>query len=220
MILTFDNSEIWSIGLGEVSTQSLLSSGRYWPSSLVFNTILANLPQLIFSMLYFASNSLVTAMTLADEWSRYSTQRKGLRVSTRPMRSQRSSYFLSLPYRHAIPLIILSTLLHWLISQSLFLVGIQAYSATLERDPESDITSCGYSPVAIVSAILVGVVMLSCLIGLSRRRFKSGMPVAGSCSLAIAAACHPNPNPMESGQGSASQADAECLPQGEYTSRR
>ena len=212
LILPFDNSGIWGIGLGEVGTQSLLSSGQYWPSSLVFNTILANLPQLIFSMLYFASNSMVTAMILADEWARYATQRKGLRVSCPPTGAQRRSYFLSLPYRYFIPLIVLSTLLHWLISQSLFLVGIEAYSAILERYPQYDITPCGYSLVGIVSSISVGLIMFCCLIGLSRRRFKTGMPVAGSCNLAIATARHPDPNPMEDGEALEAQTDAEYLP--------
>lgn len=32
--------------------------------------------------------------------------------------------------------------------------------------------------------------MLACLVWAGFRRFKSGMPVAGSCSLAIAATCH------------------------------
>lgn len=97
----------------------------------------------------------------------------------------------SLPFRYGFSLIAFSTLLHWLISQSLFLVAIHAYSPIQERDPENDLVSCGYSPVAIVSAICVGLVMLSYLIGMSFRRFKSGMPVAGSNSLAMSAACHP-----------------------------
>lgn len=41
----------------------------------------------------------------------------------------------------------------------------------------------------------VGAVALSALIGLSFRRFKSGMSVAGSCSLAIAASCHSSAGP-------------------------
>ena len=106
----------------------------------------------------------------------------------------------------------LSTLLHWLISQSFFLVGIEAYSAILERYPQYDITTCGYSPVGIVSSISVVLIMLCCLIGLSRRRFKTGMRVAGSRSLAIAAACHPDPNPMEDGESLEAQTDAEYLP--------
>lgn len=37
--------------------------------------------------------------------------------------------------------------------------------------------------------------MLLSLIGLGLRRFKSGMPAASSCSLAISAACHPESDP-------------------------
>lgn len=39
--------------------------------------------------------------------------------------------------------------------------------------------------------------MFFCVIGLSFRRFSSAIPVAGSCSLAIAAACHPYYSPNQ-----------------------
>lgn len=81
-------------------------------------------------------------MALAHEWSQYAVQRKGLRVSAQPRGAQRSTYFLSLPYRNAIPFIILSTLMHWLMSESLFLVMIEAYTVDLERDPTNDMTTC------------------------------------------------------------------------------
>ena len=152
-------------------------------------------------------NGLLTTMAFTHEWSGYATQRKGLRVSARPTGAQRSTYFLSLPYRYAIPFMILSTVMHWLISESLFLVVIQAYTVNEARDPTNDVTTCGYSPVAIVATISVGIVMLSLLVGLRFKRFKSGMPVTGSCSLAIAAACHPGPNPTQE-----SQLDAPHLP--------
>lgn len=42
--------------------------------------------------------------------------------------------------------------------------------------------------------------MIFCLFGIGFKRFKSGMPVAGSCSLAIAAACHLNPDSLEGEQ--------------------
>ncbi|KAK6823888.1 hypothetical protein RU639_006492 [Aspergillus parasiticus] len=136
-------------------------------------------------------------MALAHEWCQYAIQRKGLRVSAEPMGSQRSTYFLSLPYRYAIPFIISSTLVHWLISESLFLVMIEAYTVGMERDPTNDTITCGYSAVAIVATISVGAVTLGALIGLSFKRFKSGMLVTGSCSLAIAASCHANTNPTD-----------------------
>ncbi|RJE24013.1 hypothetical protein PHISCL_03668 [Aspergillus sclerotialis] len=151
-------------------------------------------------------------MTLASEWSRYAFQRKGLRVSSEPRMSQRSTYFLSLPYRYALPLIGTSGILHWLISQSLFLVGIEAYTADLKHDPASDLNTCGYSPVAIVCSILVGAAMVASLVGLSFKRFKSGMPVAGSCSLAIAAACYPADGPVDDSRARWLRQNLEFLP--------
>ncbi|KAB8263109.1 hypothetical protein BDV32DRAFT_9105 [Aspergillus pseudonomiae] len=184
-----NKGQIWS-GLGITNTDTLIS-GNAWPPSLITNTIIANTPQVVFSMLYFVSNSVLTAMTLAAEWSNYALYRKGLRVSSTPQGSQRTTYFLSLPYTYAIPLLVFSTVLHWLISQSLFLVNVETYNMQLERFRSFDFATCGYSPVAIVSAIVVGGVMLLGLVGLGFRRFASGMPVAGSCSRAIAAACYP-----------------------------
>ncbi|KAB8202251.1 hypothetical protein BDV34DRAFT_215660 [Aspergillus parasiticus] len=184
-----NKGSLWS-GLGITNTETLIS-GNAWPPYLLTNTIIANTPQIIFSVLYFASNSVLTTMTLAAEWSNYALHRKGLRVSSTPQGSQRTTYFLSLPYTYAIPLLVFSTVLHWLISQSLFLVNVETYDMQLERFQLFDFTTCGYSPVAIVCAIVVGGVMAFGLVGLGFRRFGSGMPVAGSCSRAIAAACYP-----------------------------
>ena len=194
-----DNSRsVWTAGLQALEIQTLIT-GETWPTSLTSNTIAANTPQLIYSMLYYALNALMTKMTLAAEWSSYAVERKGLRVSSRPLHSQRSNYFLSLPYRYIMPLMATSAVLHWLISQSLFLVGVDAYNPRQERDPERDIITCGHSPVAIVSAVAVGTAMVCCVGGLGRKQFRSGMPVAGSCSLGIAAACHPVPGGLKVG---------------------
>ena len=194
-----DNSRrVWSAGLQALEIQTLIT-GETWPTSLTSNTIVANTPQLIYSMLYFALNAIMTKMTLAAEWSSYAVERKGLRVSSRPLHSQRSNYFLSLPYRYIIPLMATSAVLHWLISQSLFLVGVDAYNPRQERDPERDIITCGHSPVAIVSAVAVGTAMICCVGGLGHKRFRSAMPVVGSCSLGIAAACHPGPGGFKTG---------------------
>lgn len=140
-------------------------------------------------------------MNMAAEWSGYAVNRKGLRVSGSPSLSQRSNYFLSLPYRYAIPLMAVSALLHWLISRSLFIVGIEAYSPNMEREQGDDILTCGYSPVAIVSSIAVGGFMFFCVVGLGFRLFESGMPVVGSCSFTISAACHPTFDPNRKGNG-------------------
>ncbi|KAL4861550.1 hypothetical protein BDV12DRAFT_64372 [Aspergillus spectabilis] len=186
------NSEgVWSSGLAAVDTKTMIDALN-WPGDLISNTLIANIPQLIFSVLYFMVNSILTNMTLAGEWNNFSLQRKGLRVSTRPQGHQRRTYFLSLPYRYGVPLITLSALLHWLMSQSIFLVRILSYTGWQERDTSYDTMTVGYSPPAIMAVICVGALVPAALIWIGQRRFKSGMPVAGSCSLAIAAACHPS----------------------------
>jgi hypothetical protein len=162
--------------------------------------MMANTPQVVFSILYFAFNGAMTAMAQANEWSQYAVDRKSLRVSTAAKGEQRSTYFLSLPYRYSIPQLVFSMVLHWLISQSLFLINVEAYSPTLARIKKDSFITCGYSPVAIVCTLAVGSLMGLCLAGLACfRRFKSGMPIAGSSSLAISAACHPYPSLEESG---------------------
>ncbi|KAL3438223.1 hypothetical protein BDV09DRAFT_192122 [Aspergillus tetrazonus] len=144
------------------------------------------------------SRTLITcspAWPSAAEWSRYAILRRGLRVSWNPKAAQRRSYFLSLLYRYAIPLMTSSAILHWLISQSIFLVGVDAYDPEWARIERLDVMTCAYTPVAIVSAISVGGAMLLGIVALMFRWPDSPMVVAGSCSLAIAAACHPNYDP-------------------------
>ncbi|KAJ5520793.1 hypothetical protein N7463_001246 [Penicillium fimorum] len=189
---------IWKQPLGTTVADTLIT-GDTWPKTLEPNVLIANAPQLIFSFLYFGFNSILTTMTLASEWSGYATHRKGLRVSNNAKSSQRSQYFLSIPYRYSIPLLTVSITLHWLISQSLFMVGVEGFNSQMLRDLDRDLITCGYSPVAIVSSVAVGGFMFFCLLGVSFKRFKTGMPVAGSCSLAISAACHPDFDPNENG---------------------
>ncbi|KAL3485839.1 hypothetical protein BJX62DRAFT_247255 [Aspergillus germanicus] len=173
-----NEAQICKAEFGSVDPVSIIKGS--WPTALIPNTIIANIPHLIFSTLYFGFNSLMTGMSLSVEWSRYALSRKGLRVSWDPQMAQRSTYFLSLPYRYAFLLMASSALLHWLISQSLYL-----------RDPKHDLFTCGYTPVAIVISLAVGLGLLVCLIGIGARKLPSGVPVAGSCNFAIAAACDP-----------------------------
>src|SRR3954471_9397339 len=61
---------------------------------------------------------------------------------------QRSSYFISLPLRYGIPLYVSSGIMHWLISQSLFLARITAFIPDGSVDNDSSFSTCGYSPIA------------------------------------------------------------------------
>jgi hypothetical protein len=71
------------------------------PTGLIATTLLANLPQGILSFLYLTYNGLFTCMLGSYEWSRFGQFRKPLRV-TAPVESQRSTYYLQLPYTYAI----------------------------------------------------------------------------------------------------------------------
>jgi hypothetical protein len=88
-----------------------------------------------------------------------------------------------------------STVLHWLLSQSIFLISVDSYRLQFNnaRTPvqENNFITCGYSPIAIIFTIIAGGLMFIATLLLGRRRFSSGMPVASNCSAAIAAACHP-----------------------------
>jgi len=113
-------------------------------SGFVSAVIWANIWQVIVSFLYFVGNALFTCMHVAEEWNGYATERKTLRVS-HPEGIQRSSYFISLPFKYGIPMMILITTLHWLISQSVFLVSTTALWPTDTEDVSSSFEVVGYS---------------------------------------------------------------------------
>ncbi|PVH96548.1 hypothetical protein DM02DRAFT_535057 [Periconia macrospinosa] len=176
------------LGFGAIDPRTVISWGRVYDTlQLIF---IANIAQPILSFLYFSYNGLFTAMLMGYEWVSYATSRKGLRVSRVPRGSQRSTYFLELPYRFALPLMVLSSILHWLVSQSLFLVVVDVYDLEGGRLPDHDLKSCGYSPIAIFTTLIVGIVMTLVAFGVGWIPYKKSMAVAGSCSAAISAACH------------------------------
>jgi hypothetical protein len=170
------------------------------PNNMTLNAVIANTPQVILSVLYFSYNAIFTTFLLSYEWLSYAQKRKGLRVSRQPSGTQRAAYFLSLPYRFGLPLMLLSGVLHWLVSQAIFLVSIDFY--THDGTPSAyawsssgyvrvfDFKTCGFSPIAIVSVIVLGGLMIVGIFAFSFVPYDRGMTLAGSCSIAISAACH------------------------------
>ncbi|KAF2709364.1 hypothetical protein K504DRAFT_353366, partial [Pleomassaria siparia CBS 279.74] len=198
---------IWKIGVGKASAVTTidysLPTATRGTAGLLSNVLIANSPQPILSCIYFMYNGLFTAMSGTLEWESFAQNRKGLRVSGDAVGNQRSTYFLSLPYRFGIPLVALSSVLHWLVSQAIFLVNIDNRAYRLSTDawesyePEFDYESesnyefsCGYSPLAIIFTLIVGFLMTVGLVGFGSFTFKRTMPVVANCSAAIAAACH------------------------------
>ena len=182
-------SYMQSLGFGVVNAVSLinisLGSGM---TGLHLNILVANSPQVLLSFLFLTYNCLFTCMLMGHEWSGYAHVRKPLRV-TSPAGSQRSTYRLQLPYKYGIPLLVLSATLHWLVSQSLFLARIVYVDDQNVRN-KFIMDTLGYSCLAILMVIGLGsiAVIVGILHGL--RRYKPGVPLAGSCSAAISAACH------------------------------
>ncbi|GLB20877.1 hypothetical protein AtubIFM61612_010825 [Aspergillus tubingensis] len=181
-------SALWELGFGSATPYTIIFTTD--SPDVIHMSLLANIPQIFLSVGYFLYNNLLTHMLLVAEYDDYASQRKPLRVSW-PQGSQRSSYYLSLPYRYGIPLMVASMLLHWLVAGSLFFIQINSFDALGETIDTLQLIGCGYGPIAIVFALILGGVMTCTVVGLGMRRFASQMPIAGSCSAAISAACHP-----------------------------
>lgn len=115
---------------------------------------------------------------------------KGLHVSSSRRGAQRSFYFLSLPFRYSVSLMLTYPVLNWLLSQAIFDVQVYVYEADMHHDPSLDVNACGWSPIALIFTIIVGPLMVMALLGLAMRPFRSVIALAGSCSAAISAACH------------------------------
>lgn len=110
----------------------------------ITNVLWANYWQLIISLLYFADNSMLTYQFLAEEWAGFVKDRNFLRVS-HPRGMQRSTYFVSLPLRYGTPLLAANATLHWLVSQSVFVVSTTCYLANDVEDTYGTFTTVGYS---------------------------------------------------------------------------
>lgn len=185
-----DAKSLWNLGFGSVQVSTIIYGWDLYKAGhlfLVAAVLIANLPQTILSFLYLLLNRLCTNMLLAREWGSYSsattTTPKPLRVSEPRGNYQRSTYFLQVPYRYGIPLILMSAILHWGVSQSLFL-------AVIITDRADFTISCGYSPPAIIFTLIVGTLLLFFAIGFGFRKLEEDIPLASSSSAAIAATCH------------------------------
>ncbi|KAF7525639.1 hypothetical protein G7054_g11020 [Neopestalotiopsis clavispora] len=165
--------------------------------------IFVNMPQLILSALYLTINSLFTQFHVEQEWNSYSRKHRPLRVSY-PIGKQTSTYRLQLPYKYSISLIAVSILLHWLVSNAMFLFIIEGGAKGTGLDdvsPRPDLAesmgvssdaviAVGYSGLSILICFCVGIFVATCPIIFGCRKLKSDMVVGATNSLVISAACH------------------------------
>ncbi|OJD32109.1 uncharacterized protein BKCO1_410003 [Diplodia corticola] len=193
---------LWRYGVGTTQLHSLafgtLMRSLGQTGGFFATVFFANVFQLIASGQYLLYNSVLTSLLAAAEWNSFLVKRRTVRVSC-PKGIQRSSYFLSLPFRYGIPLSLSSSILHWLISQSIFTVQTIAYvSPDFERDPTLDASVIGFSIMGLIlSLILISTILIAvCSIGIFNKYDGKPypMPLAFTCSAAISAACHAHPD--------------------------
>ena len=188
-----DVASITRMGFGVVNVNFLVTLPDMTSrNGVIGHTLLVNTPQLVLSFSYFAYNAIWTQMLIAREWAQFGIRRRSLRVSS-PQGQQRCNYFLTIPYLYAVPLLIISVILHWLLSQSFFLARINVNSVQpFVNYPPAVINTVGYSLGALLIFFLVAmvVVFLVVLFGIFMK-LGSPMPVVAGCSFAISAACHP-----------------------------
>ncbi|KAK2046773.1 hypothetical protein LZ31DRAFT_461910, partial [Colletotrichum somersetense] len=194
--------ELWKLGFGELTpyTYLYINMPRTDPAGLIANVILANMPQIILSVVYILYNTMLSTFLFQREFSRMCERkrRKPLRVSE-PVGIQRSSYSISLPLRYGIPLSASSTLMHWVVSQSLFLARVRAVQPDGSDDDVNSFSTCGHSPIALFSSMIGTIAIMLVIVGLGLRRYDGTMRMVSTNSLAISAACHVLPEDRENG---------------------
>ncbi|KAG6362579.1 hypothetical protein INS49_007671 [Diaporthe citri] len=161
--------------------------------------LMANTPQLILSFCYFALNSFLTRIQVEEEWNSYSRSYKPLRVSN-PKGQQVSHYRLQLPYKYSIPLIGMSIVLHWVLSNAIFLTIIEGgFWANINQDAsmaagfgvsDDSYIAVGVSGSAILALFVISSVLCISLALFSLRKLSGDMVSGGTNSLVMSAACH------------------------------
>jgi hypothetical protein len=188
----FDTSArgLWKIGFGQIDPEILIASDNF--GTPITLSLLANTPQLILAMIYYLYNGMLTSFFTAQEYSTFAFRSQNLRVAS-PAGNQASTWFLGMPWTWSILFLVMQTLLHWFVSQAFFVVEVSAFNedGTLNTGWGS-ISNCGFSPLAMICAMVLTVIMMLLTIILGMRRFPAkSPPVAGNSSAAISAACHP-----------------------------
>ena len=157
--------------------------------SIIKNVLIANSPQVIASIGYVLYNQLLTCLLVSREFTVYSVKRAGLRVTT-PQGDQRSTFWLSLPYKFSMPLLGLSTLLHWALSQTIFLTEIEVHAPDGSVDITHSVGVLAWSALALVIILVISIVMMLGVLALGFLTYPKSVPIIESNSFAISTACH------------------------------
>ncbi|KAI0445163.1 hypothetical protein F4803DRAFT_560452 [Xylaria telfairii] len=188
-----------------VSTFNVITGGGFFQSSdspiiplnlpFINAVLLANSPQLLVTFCYFTYNNILTHLQSALEWTKFGHEYTPLRV-TEPKGEQLSTYRLQIPYRYSLPLIVASIFLHWILANTMYvLISTGGYYVSPGQNdpslPPDAAILVGYSPTALLTLIIVGIVLvLIPPIWSWFKRLPPNIVIPGCNSLAISAACH------------------------------
>ncbi|KAI1503677.1 hypothetical protein F5X99DRAFT_87631 [Biscogniauxia marginata] len=196
------------------ASNGILDTNGSGSDDLLRSVLTANLPQLLLSFSYYLYNSLYTRLCVEKEWNAHSTDYRPLCV-TDPKGEQVSSYRLQLPYRYSIPLISISALLHFLVSNTLYVFILEggyyminapsSYSTQGSVPPsvpgsglsDDAYIGIGYSTIAILVVLIIAVVLSLIPFVLCWFKIQGPMVLGGCDSIVISAACHIAPIPEE-----------------------
>ncbi|KAI0868376.1 hypothetical protein GGS24DRAFT_513528 [Hypoxylon argillaceum] len=163
--------------------------------TLLTGILTANSPQILLSASYLAYNNLFTRLQMTQEWAMYKTDYYPLRV-TDPQGMQKSTYRLQLPYKYSVPLIVLSIFLHFLISNTIYVVVSFGGYLKIITDglqpglPDDSAVRVGFSPISLLVVPTIATFLVTIPIILGFKKLPRDMVIVGSNSLAISAACH------------------------------
>lgn len=192
--------QIWTRGFLSVDQNAIFPWTQFdghdsGDSAFLRQVLVINTPQLMFSFLYYVFNGIFTTMHAAKEWAGFATKRKPLRV-TDPEPGQRSTYWLSLPWSNSLPLLLVSGLLHWLLSRSLYLVRVNVIGPDGQEAPDERISACGFSILMMLFKVILLCSLASFTFWFGYQKLDAAIPLVGAESAAISAACH-HPNDAE-----------------------
>jgi hypothetical protein len=194
-----DPASLWSLGFGSINQNAIVLADE--GGTPITMAILANIPQVCLAIIYLIYMGIMSTMFLAADWSTFAFKPQTLMVSS-PAGKQRGTWIFGAPLGWGLTLLGLQILLHWFVSQSIFVVKMSTFNkdgSAMRDDPDepysgfANFINCGYSPIAIIfSIVAAGILLLSAIVFLFRRFPAGSPPVVSTCSAAISAACHVN----------------------------
>ena len=125
------------------------------PETASLQIIIANSPQLWLSLGYLLWNNQITRIWMEREWRSFYCNRKKPRISYHSKEiGVRATRWLQLPYWLTAILMVISTLMHFLVSQTLFVVEI------LGATRFSGYFFTNYSPLAIFAIGIIATILV------------------------------------------------------------